>query len=174
MWGQWVLSESDAMTETWKDIPGYEGRYQVSDLGRVKSLPSMQRYLLRNGAEAYRRTAERVLVAHPQNSGYPLVQLWRDNQRAAFTVHRLVAQAFIPNPDSLPEVNHRDGVKANCRADNLEWCTRSANKLHAIDAGLSAQARRVLAPGGREYPSGAQAARGERVAHRTAAKWTCP
>lgn len=159
------------MDEIWKDIPGFEGRYQVSDQGRVKSLPFNQRYLLRNGNEAYRRTTERMLYSKPQNSGYLVVQLWLNDIRRAFTVHRLVAQAFVPNPEGLPEVNHKNGVKLNNASENLEWCTRSANKLHAVATGLSKQARKVVAPSGVVYPSIAQAARGEHVSHRKAATW---
>lgn len=114
--------------ENWKDIPGYEGRYQVSDLGRVKSLPFMQRYLLRNGVEAYRRTRERVLAQQPNNRGYLLVHLHLDNTRRAHTVHRLVAEAFLPNPNNLPEVDHRDRNRGNANVDNLRWSTISDNR----------------------------------------------
>jgi hypothetical protein len=120
--------------EQWKDIPGYEGRYQVSDQGRVKSLPFMQRYLLRTGQEAYRRTAERILAQQPNNKGYLLVHLHRDNKRVAYTVHGLVARAFIPG--SADTINHKDGVKANCAASNLEWATWSENHKHAWATGL--------------------------------------
>jgi hypothetical protein len=145
--------------EQWKDVPGYEGRYQVSDLGRVKSLPFLQRYLLRTGVEAFRRTRERILAVHPQNGGYLLAHLYLDNKRVAFTVHGLVARAFIPNPLGLPEVNHIDGVKANCSAANLEWMTRPQNKVHAVDLGLATQAVRVVHPAtGEVFPSIARAA----------------
>lgn len=119
------------MNENWKDIPGFEGRYQVSDAGRVRSLPFMQRYLLRNGVEAFRRTTERILATQPNNKGYLLVHLHKDNQRRAFTVHSLVAQAFIPNPDRLPEVDHIDRNRANPAAANLRWLSRSDNRKHA-------------------------------------------
>lgn len=157
--------------ENWKPIPGYGGRYEASDMGRVRSLPFMQRYLLRDGQEAYRRTAERILSAHPQNSGYLVVHLYLDGMRRALTLHRLIAQIFVANPEQLPEVNHKDGVKTNCCAVNLEWVSRTDNKLHAVIAGLNSQAISVVAPSGKAYPSVAQAARGERVGHRTAAKW---
>lgn len=120
--------------EQWKDIAGYEGRYQVSGLGRVKSLPFMQRYLLRNGQEAYRRTTERILAQQPNNKGYLLVHLHQDNKRVAYTVHGLVARAFIPG--SADTINHKDGVKANCAASNLEWASWSENHKHAWATGL--------------------------------------
>ena len=119
------------MDETWKDIPGYEGRYQVSNAGRVKSLPFMQRYVLRNGVEAFRRTTERILAAQLNNRGYLLVHLHKDNERRAFTVHGLVARAFIPNPDNLPEVDHRDRNRANAAASNLRWLSVSDNRKRA-------------------------------------------
>lgn len=149
--------------EQWRDIPGFEGRYQASDQGRIKSLPFMQRYLLRNGVEAFRRTRERILKVRPNNRGYLLVQLWLDNAGRMFTVHRLVATLFVPNPNALPEVNHRDGIKANCRADNLEWSTRSDNKQHAVANGLNTQAVRVTHPvTGQVFPSIRAAARAVR------------
>lgn len=157
--------------EQWKDIPGYEGRYQVSDRGDVKSLAFKQRYLLRNGQEAWRTTKERLISRQITNSGYFIVHLYADGLRKAHTVHSLVAKAFIPNPDNLPEVNHRDGRKSNCRVVNLEWTSRSDNKHHAVATGLNTQARAVVAPNGNVYHSIAQAAKAEHVAHRTAAKW---
>lgn len=123
--------------EQWRDIPGFEGRYQVSDLGRVKSLPFMQRYLLRNGQEAYRRTRERCLATQVQNSGYTIVHLHLNNVRKAHTVHTLVALAFLPErPTPKHEVNHKNGVKGDCTVQNLEWVTRSENHRHAFATGL--------------------------------------
>lgn len=160
--------------EQWKDIEGYEGRYQVSDLGGVKSTAFKQRYLLRNGQEAWRTTRERLISRQITNSGYFIVHLYADGKRKAHTVHTLVAKAFIPNPNGLPEVNHRDGRKSNCRVINLEWSSRVDNKRHAVELGLNTQAKQVIAPSGKTYPSIAQAAHGERVSHRTAAKWVQP
>lgn len=153
--------------EQWKDIPGYEGRYQVSDLGRVRSVDRYVRAVAKNGREYSRRVAGVVLRA-ALNRGYLLVNL---HPTGTISVHILVARLFVPNPDDLPEVNHIDGVKANCRAKNLEWVTKSGNQQHAVATGLRSQARRVRAPSGNEYPSIAQAAKGERVRHRTAATW---
>jgi CO dehydrogenase/acetyl-CoA synthase alpha subunit len=138
--------------EIWKDIPGFEGRYQVSDQGRVKSLPFMQRYLLRNGQEAFRRTGARILAQQLINSGYSLAHLHLDNARTALTVHSLVAQAFLPGPPG-ETVNHKNGVKTDNRASNLEWTTYSENHLHAVATGLRPDAIPVIAPGGRRFPS---------------------
>lgn len=162
---------STKMQEKWKDILGFEGRYQVSDLGRVKSLAFMQRYLLRNGKEAFRRTRERMLAQQPNNGGYLLVKLWLNNKETTFTVHGLVARAFVLNWLTLPEVNHIDGVKANCAASNLEWKTSSGNKVHAVDIGLNSRALRVIDPiSGVVYPSARRAAKAVHCRAQTARK----
>lgn len=161
--------------EQWKDIQGYEGRYQVSDLGRVKAPARYVRFVSKAGNDFQRLRAEKIIATQVQNSGYAIVHLLTDaHSRKALTVHRLVAAAFVPNPAGLPEVNHRDGNKANNHAANLEWVTRSENKLHAVAAGLNTQAVAVVAPNGKTYPSIAQAAKAERVNHRAAAKWVAP
>ena len=122
------------MKERWKDIPGFEGRYQVSDLGRIKSLSFMQRYLLRNGKENYRRTKEKIRALNNINSGYFIVQLWLDDVGYSYLVHRLVAEAFVPG--SARTVNHKDGNKKNNKAANLEWMSYSENHLHAVGLGI--------------------------------------
>lgn len=132
------------ISENWKDIPGYEGRYQVSDAGRIKSLPFKQRYVLRTGQEGQRVTKEKILATQLINSNYAIVHLCLDYVRSAKLVHRVVAQAFVANPLNLPEVNHIDGVKANCHASNLEWQTSKGNHDHAVDVGLNSQAKRVV------------------------------
>ena len=104
------------------------------------------------------------------NSGYQLVKLHRDNECKTTTLHRLVALAFVPGGGPTMDVNHKDGAKANCRADNLEWVTRSQNHLHAVGLGLNTQAVAVTDPTtGVSYPSISQAARGARRSHRTVA-----
>lgn len=99
-------------TEIWKPVKGYEGLYEVSNLGRVKSLK-------------YGR--EKVLKPGDDNNGYLFVKLYKDGKRKHFKVHRLVAEAFLPNPEGLPEVNHRDEVKTNNVVYNLEFCSRWYN-----------------------------------------------
>jgi hypothetical protein len=153
-------------TEIWKDIVSYEGRYQVSNLGRVKSLPFMQRYLLRNGVPALRRVRERIRKLKLINSGYATVSLHLDNVGATKLVHILVAEAFIEGPRD-ETVNHKDGVKTNNAATNLEWATYTANHLHAVEMGLNKQAQRVVDPStGIEYGSISQAAKATRHNHR--------
>ena len=147
------------MTERWADIKGYEGRYQISDQGRVKSLPFKQRYVLRTGEEAYRLTAERILKTQIGRHGYELVCLNFDNVRTGRSVHSLVAQAFVEGAGET--VNHIDGVKHHNHASNLEWCSYTDNHLHAVALGLNKQAVRVRDPvSGNSYLSIHQAAIG--------------
>ena len=98
------------MIELWKDIEGYEGLYQVSNLGRV-----------------YSKKTNRFLTMKKGNHGYERVALFKDGKQKFYLKHRLVAQAFIPNPDNLPEVNHKDEDKSNNCVSNLEWCDGKYN-----------------------------------------------
>ena len=107
------------MTEVWKDIEGFEGRYQVSNLGEVRSLDQQ----CWNGHVFFLKRG-RVLKQKMSTSGYMRVSLGKDNDRY---VHRLVAGAFLPNADGLPQVNHKDENKLNNRVENLEWCTSLYN-----------------------------------------------
>lgn len=120
------------MTETWKDVKGYEGAYQVSNLGNVRSLDRSTE--VRKGNNTYTLVLKgKVLQPLVRNHGYLGVQLFdrlqATNARGMRTVsiHRLVAEAFVPNPDGLPEVNHKDEDKTNNRADNLEWMNHIEN-----------------------------------------------
>lgn len=105
------------MEEVWKDIEGYEGLYQVSNLGRVKSLPKR---------DGFRFLSERIMVGGMSNHYRCVILSNRGNQKG-FTIHRLVAKAFLPNPDNLPQINHKDENKLNNRVDNLEWCSAKYN-----------------------------------------------
>ena len=99
------------MSEVWKDIEGYEGLYQISNYGRVKSL--------KYGKERILKTVE--------NNGYQHVLLFKNGKGKWFYVHRLVAMVFIPNPDNLTEINHISEIKNDNRVVNLEWCDRKYN-----------------------------------------------
>lgn len=110
------------MIEEWRDVVGFEGLYQVSNLGRVKSLPRKVPF-----GVAYRITEETILKPHQMRHGYMSVGLKVHNKPKYMTVHRLVAMAFIPNPDKLPHINHKDEDKTNNCVDNLEWCTAKYN-----------------------------------------------
>lgn len=158
------------MTEQWKDIAGFEGRYQISDQGRVKALSFMQRW--RHGL---RRVRERIIAQQTINSGYLVVHMHLDNVETVRTVHRLVALAFCPGTGPDLEVNHIDGDKKNNAATNLEWLTRTANHNHAVDLGLNKQALRVIDPStGVVYPSMARAMREIGCSHRTVSTWDRP
>ena len=100
------------MTEIWRDIEGYEGLYQISNKGRVKSLY---------------KGSKRILRPCIDSSGYMFVGLYHDNIRKFFKLHRLVAETFIANQHNLPEINHKDENKKNNCVENLEWCNRVYN-----------------------------------------------
>ena len=100
----------------WKDIPGYEGLYQVSNNGEVKSL----RY-------RKKKDTQTILKSAPNHSGYLHVSLVKDGKTSTIQIHRLVAMAFIPNPNNYPVVNHKDWNVQNNAADNLEWCSHKYN-----------------------------------------------
>lgn len=150
-------------SETWKDIPGYEGRYQVSDHGRVKALPRRVRFVSKKGAEAWRLTTEHMCAQNITRKGYVLVHFQVDGVRSFKTVHEIVAAAFIGPRPAGAEINHKDGDKRNNAPSNLEYMTSSENKNHAVQTGLNTQAHRVRALRAcrvvAEYPSMASAAR---------------
>ena len=157
------------MEEIWKDVPGYEGFYQVSNLGRVKS---MRRIIYAgNGANHTSQTInERILrqgLQGKQNLKYYAVTLCRDGKVKRCLIHRLVAQAFIPNPNNYPIVNHIDKNPLNNCVDNLEWCSvyynnnygtrkeRAINKLKVVMVGkvyppMSEQARKNISEGAKK------------------------
>lgn len=116
--------------EIWKDIKGYEGLYQVSNLGRVKSLA--RKVIKAYGAE--HNLKEKLRVINSDNVGYQVVRL-HNGKGKTFKVHRLVAKAFLGEPNGL-EVNHIDGDKSNNKVENLEYCTRGENLKHCWDNGL--------------------------------------
>jgi len=118
--------------EEWKDIEGYEGLYQVSDLGMVKSL---ERHVVgRWGCSQY--FPERLLKIN-NGDRYASACLCKNGIKKVFRVHKLVATHFIENPDNLPQVNHKDGIKSNNAANNLEWCTAYHNIHHAMENNLN-------------------------------------
>lgn len=122
-----MLSDLCLPDEEWRAVPGYEGRYAVSSRGRVKS------YLQRNEG--------RLLPGYDQE-GYKFVSISNSEGQSAWTgIHRLVASAFIPNPEGKEYVNHKDGIKDNNWVENLEWVTPKENTKHAWDTGLAYSVR---------------------------------
>ena len=109
--------------ENWKDIENYEGFYQVSNLGRVRSLERDIYYP--NGTVHHLK--EKILASNLDRHGYQYVNLYKNGEGKKMLVHRLVAMAFIPNPENNPQVNHKDENPLNNFVENLEWCTASYN-----------------------------------------------
>lgn len=114
------------MREIYKPVKGYEGLYEVSNLGNVKSLKKVRGRAL---------SGERLLKPHIVN-GYVMVTLCKDSKPFNASVHRLIAEAFIPNPENKETINHIDGNKQNNSIDNLEWATQRENNIHAYRTGL--------------------------------------
>ena len=109
------------MEEIWKDIPGYEGLYQVSNFGNIKSLNWKNMGKAKN------------MYLKPHCHGYLQIELFNNGVKKTYMVHRLVAQSFIDNPGGYPFVNHKDENKTNNCAWNLEWCTASYNTLYSLN-----------------------------------------
>ena len=116
------------MIEIWKPIKNYEGKYEISNFGRVKSL---QRW---SKTKFYNR--EKMLTPYiNKRNGYAYIYLTKDNKGKNVRIHRLVAEHFIDNPNNYQDINHKDCNRANNRVDNLEWCTRSYNVKYSFTNG---------------------------------------
>ena len=113
--------------EKWKDINGFEGLYQVSNLGNIKGLKS-----------------GKILNKRFDSNGYIIASLSKEGRQKNYLVHRIVALTFIPNPENKPLVNHRDGNKGNNSCNNLEWSTYSENNRHAYDIGLKKVSNKTI------------------------------
>ena len=117
--------------EIWKDVPGYEGIYIVSNLGNLKSL---DRYITRNDGITYLKRGK-IIQPVENKDGYLQCKLCRDGECHTTRVHRIVANAFIANPNNLPEINHKDCNRKNNHVDNLEWTTHLENVQYSTNLG---------------------------------------
>ena len=119
------------MTEIWKDIQGYEGFYQISNLGNVKSLERV----VDKGNGILQHRKERIMNKRESVDGYYIAKLNVDKKSTSIAIHILVARHFIDNPNNYPEVNHKDCNRKNNQVDNLEWCTHQQNVEHSKQLG---------------------------------------
>ena len=133
------------MEEIWKDIIGYEGLYQVSNYGRIKSLSRVMTFGRRNA----KRLLDEVIKSTKIKKGYVYVKLAKSGVVTTYLVHRLVAQAFLEPVVDKDQVNHLDFDGTNNRVGNLEWTTRSENQLHSVVHGRGAYAKSKRAIWGR-------------------------
>ena len=114
--------------EIWKDVVGFEEQYEVSNLGNLRSKERLVKHW-RGGERKYKSNVKNIRL---NDKGYFRCNLKNGGKRYDFTIHKLVALAFIPNEENKPFVNHKNGIKTDNRVENLEWCSASENITHAV------------------------------------------
>jgi len=127
--------------EVWKDVVGYEGIYEVSNLGNVRTHIDK---VTSNTRFKKRKWKQRILKDKNPNGRDTRVTLWKDGKPKDFLVHRLVAEAFLPKVEGKTIINHIDGNPKNNNVDNLEWCDHYENNNHAFDNGLIATGKKII------------------------------
>lgn len=137
------------MSEIWKDITGYEGLYQVSNYGNVRAL---DRYVKNKLEDRCRLLKGKPMALNDNGKGYKFVGLSKNNKRKNYYVHKLVANAFIDNPNNYTEINHKDYNKSNNNSSNLEWCSRSFNVKDTYTKGVRIAPKSMLGRRGKEHP----------------------
>lgn len=139
------LSLEDMPNEIWKPVKGYEGLYEVSNLGRVKTIERAVPWLSRNRKTKANRTIPSKIRASQINfRGYGRIQLSKGCKNVIFSAHRLVAEAFIPNPENKPFINHINCDRNDNRVENLEWCTSKENSQHRMKYGKVLKTQRKI------------------------------
>lgn len=126
------------MGEVWRYVPDWDGYYQVSNQGRVRSVERTAEYGTRSTKvkRCFQTWRGRILKLYLGRDGYHRVEFRRNGKRTSYLVSRLVAIAFLPNPLNKPQVNHKNGVRSDNRVHNLEWATGKENVRHAVESGL--------------------------------------
>ncbi len=128
-------------TELWRCVAGFEWIYEISSNGRVRSL---DRWIYHNWNKSAHKIKGRILKTRINNCGYEDVRLYKQGRACTKFIHRLMSEAFIPQPPGKNETNHIDGVKLNNSLDNLEWVTHSENMLHAYNHGLIVKLKKQI------------------------------
>ncbi len=126
-----MTGEQNNTEEIWRDVPGFEGIYQASNQGRIKSLDRFEKF-----QEFKRGRKGRILKQRLDRYGYPCVALMKNSFHKHFTVHRIIALVWIGEPTG-PQINHKDGIKINNLPENLEYCSSQENVIHSHKTGLS-------------------------------------
>lgn len=123
--------------EIWRDVVGYEGIYLISSIGMLKGIDRVIK--MKDGRSFFRKG--RNITVRKTNFGYYDTRLCKNGGKKSVFLHRIIAEAFIPNPDNLPMINHINGIKTDNRIENLEWVSASGNSKHAYDNGLKKNPR---------------------------------